>query len=121
MPGGPRKTTCSRRSTKPSSWRLYICSRRSDGWKEKSNSVSRLTTGSRLASAHRGVQTSVVAQLNQRAEQLLDRLSGRERRAIDAVEDGIECFECPRHAQIGEHLAQTIVTGRAAPFMRALL
>jgi hypothetical protein len=30
-PGGPRKITFSRRSTKPSSWRLSICSRRSDG------------------------------------------------------------------------------------------
>ena len=27
---------------------LSICSRRSDGWNEKSNSVSRLTAGSRL-------------------------------------------------------------------------
>src|SRR5690242_10717566 len=63
--------------------------------------------------AHRGLQASVVAQLNLRAEQLLDRFGGRERRAIDAVEDGIEGLKCPRHVQIGEHLPQTIATGRS--------
>jgi hypothetical protein len=62
--------------------------------------------------AHRGLQASVIAELNLGVEQLLDRLGGRERRTIDAVEDRIEGLERPRHVQVGEHLPETIATGR---------
>jgi hypothetical protein len=41
---------------------------------------------------------------------LLDRLGGRQRPAIDPVEDRIEGLEGPRHVQIREHLPQTIAT-----------
>ena len=72
--------------------------------------------GGQPTGAHRGLQASVVAQLNLRVEQLLDRLGGRERRAIDAVEDRIEGLERARHVQVGEHLPQAIATGRGGAF-----
>lgn len=46
--GGPRKTTFSRRSMKPSSCRLSICSQRIEGWKLTSKSASVLIAGKRL-------------------------------------------------------------------------
>src|SRR5205085_10768519 len=70
--------------------------------------------GGQPTGAHRRLQAAVVAQLNLRVEQLLDRLGGRERRAIDVVKDGVEGLERPRHVQVGEHLPQTIATGRGA-------
>src|SRR5688572_24847972 len=66
--------------------------------------------------AHGGLQASVVAELNLRPEQLLDRLGGRERRAIDAVQNRVEGLKGPRHVQIGEHLPQTVATGWGGAF-----
>jgi hypothetical protein len=59
-----------RRSTKPSSCKFSICSRRSDGWKEKSNSVSRLIAGAGWSASR--LEAAVVAHLDLRAEELLD-------------------------------------------------
>ena len=58
--------------------------------------------------AHRGLQPPVIAQLNLRGEQLLDRLRRRERAAIDAVENRIERFEGAGHAQVREDVAQPV-------------
>src|SRR5689334_1231794 len=47
--------------------------------------------------AHRGLQASVVAQLNLRAEQLLDRFGSGERRTIDTVENRVEGLQRAGH------------------------
>ena len=60
------------------------------------------------AGAHRRLQPSVVAQLNLRGEQLLDRLGRGERAAIDALQNRIERFEGAGHAQVGEDVAEPV-------------
>jgi len=45
------------------------------------------------ARAHRGLEPSVIPQLNLRGEQLLDRLRRGQRAAIDALENGVERFK----------------------------
>ena len=70
--------------------------------------------GGQPAGAHRGLKSAVVAQLDLRAEQLLDRVGAVSVAAIDAVEDLIEGFERARHAQVGEHVPQAVATGGGA-------
>jgi hypothetical protein len=60
--------------------------------------------GGQPAGAHCGLKSSVVAQLDLRTEQLLDRFRRRQRGPVDAVQDRIERFEGARHAQVGQHL-----------------
>ena len=50
------------------------------------------------AGAHGGLQPPIVAQLDLRAQQLLDRFGCAQCRAIDTVENRIERFERARHA-----------------------
>jgi hypothetical protein len=47
------------------------------------------------AGPHRGLESPVVAQLNLGGEQLLDRVRGGQRAAIDVLEDAVERFERP--------------------------
>src|SRR6476661_7999840 len=72
--------------------------------------------GGQPAGAHRGLESSVVAQLDLRAEELLDRFRRRQRGAIDTLEDRIERLERTRHTQVGEHLTQAVATGRGRGF-----
>jgi hypothetical protein len=52
--------------------------------------VAELFHDGQPAGAHRGLQPPVIAQLNLRRQQLLDRFRGGERPAIDALENRIE-------------------------------
>ena len=78
--------------------------------------VAELLDDRQSAGAHRGLQPPVIAQLNLRREQLLDRLGRGERAAIDAVENRVERFEGARHPQVREDVAQAVASreGRAS-------
>ena len=67
------------------------------------------------ARAHGSLEPTIIAQLNLRRQQLLDRVRGRERAAIDALQDDVERFERARHFQVGQDLAQAVASreGRA--------
>src|SRR5581483_2661232 len=75
---------------------------------EREIKVVELFDDGQSAGPHRGLQPSVVAQLNLRSEELLDRFGGGQRTAVDALEDRVECFEAAGHPQIGEHVPQAI-------------
>jgi hypothetical protein len=75
----------------PSSCRLSICSRRSNGLKREIE-VTELLDGGQSARAHRGLEAPVISQLNLRRQQLLDRFKCCHRAGVNAVEDRVERF-----------------------------
>jgi len=54
------------------------------------------------------LQPSVIAQLNLRCEELLDRFRSGQRPAVDAMENRIERFEGARHPQVREDVAESV-------------
>jgi hypothetical protein len=56
------------------------------------------------------LQPPVIAQLNLRGEELLDRFRSSERAAIDALENRIERLERAGHPQVGEAVAQSVAS-----------
>lgn len=65
--GGPRKTTFLCRSTKPSSCRLSICSRHSDGGKPEPE-LGEPHDGGEPTGSHGGLQPAIVTELDLRAD-----------------------------------------------------
>jgi hypothetical protein len=64
--------------------------------------VVELLDDGQSAGPHRGLQPSVVAQLNLRGE-LLNSFGRGQRATVDALENCVERFEPTGHPQIGEH------------------
>jgi hypothetical protein len=70
--------------------------------------VAQLFDRRQTAGAHRGLQPSIVSELNLRGQQLLNRFGCGERAAVDPVENRIQAFKSAWHAQVREHLAQSV-------------
>ena len=67
-----------------------------------------LLDGRQPTGAHRRLQPPVVAQLNLRGEQLLDRIGRGQRAAVDVAQDRVERFQGAGHAQVGQDLPEAI-------------
>ena len=70
--------------------------------------VAQLFDRGQAARAHRGLQPSIVSQLNLGGQQLLHRFRRGERTAVDPVENRMQGFRCAGHAQVRQHLAQPV-------------
>jgi hypothetical protein len=70
--------------------------------------VPELFDDGQATGTHRGLQPPIVAELRLRGEQLLDRLRGCQRAAVDALQNRIEGLEGARHPEIGEEMPQAI-------------
>ena len=69
--------------------------------------------------AHRGLEAARIAQLDVRAEQLLDRVARADLAGVTAAEDVVERFERARHLEIGELRAEALAERRARRVSRA--
>jgi hypothetical protein len=77
---------------------------------EREVEVAELFDDGQSTGAHRRLQPPVIAQLNLRGEQLLDRFRRGERAAIDALENRIERFEGAWHPQVREDVAEPVAS-----------
>ena len=110
--------TFSRRSTKPElvqALDLLAPQRRL----KREIEIAELLDHGQATGAHRGLQSPVVAQLNLRGQQLLDRFRRRQRAAVDARQNRVERFQGTGHAQVGQHLAEPIAAREGRGFHTA--